>query len=267
MAWNVVRIVLKRFFLAALLGIPFYTCETLGINLERLFASSSSDASSSTNGTATSSRSEQRADADAAHWDMESLDTARDVEYLSAVEKDVVLEMNKVRSDPKKYAEQYIQPELRYYNGNRYSKPGQTTIQTQEGKKAVEACIAALSKMKSVPPLKPELGLSLGARDHTADQGKTGKTGHDGSDRSTPFTRIKRYGTGYTAAGENLAYGSTTGREIVSQLLIDDGVPSRGHRTNIMSKDFDQTGVSFGKHPQFRTACTITYAKGYVSNE
>jgi uncharacterized protein YkwD len=216
--------------------------------------------------TAVKNDSAKRADLDAAHWDIAKLDTAKDADYLTGIEKDVILEMNKVRSDPKKYAELYIQPELKYYNGNNYSKPRQITIVTQEGKKAVEGCITALSKAKGVPILSPELGLSLGAKDHATDQGKTGQTGHNGSDKSTPFTRIQRYGKGYTTAGENLAYGPTTGRDIVVQLLIDDGVPSRGHRTNIMNSGFTQTGVAFGTHPQYRTMCAITYGKDYVSN-
>ncbi|GHU62947.1 lipoprotein [Spirochaetia bacterium] len=209
---------------------------------------------------------QRRAAPDSSNWDIEKLDTAKDADYLSGIEKDVVLEMNMVRSDPKKYAVLYIQPKLQYFNGNNYSVPGQITLVTQEGKKAVDGCIAALSKMKSVALLTPELGLSLGAKDHTNDQGKTGQTGHDGSDRSTPFTRINRYGSGYKTAGENLAYGGTSGRDMVTQLLIDDGVPSRGHRTNIMNKDFSQTGVSFGTHAQYRTMCAITYASGYTSN-
>ncbi|MDR1029436.1 MAG: CAP domain-containing protein [Treponema sp.] len=248
--------------MVTLLSMLFCSCKTLSMSSDGLFGSSSTSETSKEN-----TSLDARIDPDAGHWDIASLDTAKDADYLSAIEKDVVLEMNKVRNNPKQYAELYIQPELGYYNGNLYSRPGQISIQTQEGKKAVEACIAALSNMKSVPRLTPELGLSLGAKDHTADQGKTGKTGHDGSDRSTPFTRINRYGSGYTAAGENIAYGPTTGRELVVQLLIDDGVPSRGHRTNIMNKDFEQTGISFGKHPEFRTICVITYAKDYVSNE
>ena len=147
----------------------------------------------------------RREDPDAANWNIEILDTAKDAEYLSPIEKDVVLEMNKVRTDPKKYAELYIQTELQYYNGNLYQKPGEITIQTQEGKSAVESCVTALIKMSKVSVLTPELGLSLGAKDHTVDQGKSGKTGHDGGDGSTPVTRILRYGKGYTYAGENLA--------------------------------------------------------------
>ncbi|GHV76025.1 lipoprotein [Spirochaetia bacterium] len=194
------------------------------------------------------------------------MDTAKDADYLSGIEKDVVLEMNMVRSDPKKYAALYIQPKLQYFNGNNYSVPGQITLVTQEGKKAVDGCIAALSKMKAVEILTPEKGLSLGIKDHVIDQGKTGQTGHAGSDKSDPFKRIGRYGGGYKTAGENLEYGSNTGRDIVTSLLIDDGVPNRGHRTNIMNKDFAQTGVAFGTHPEYRNMCGITYAAGYTSN-
>jgi uncharacterized protein YkwD len=119
--------------------------------------------------------------------------------------------------------------------------------------------------------LIPERGLSLAAKDHVTDQSRTGQTGHNGSDGSTPETRIKRYGvfSGYwvfRALGENIAYGFTTGREIVCALLIDDGVPNRGHRTNIMHMVFTQTGVAYGTHTQYRTSCTITYANGYKSN-
>jgi hypothetical protein len=245
--------------LAILMSAILFSCESLKESFAGL---------STKSGTNTASGSDKRGDPDALNWDaVADLDTAKDADYLTDIEKDVVLEMNKVRSNPKKYAELYIQPKLKYFNGKEYSEPGKITLLTQEGKKAVEDCAAALSKMKSVDLLIPELGLSLGAKDHTADQGKTGQTGHNGSDRSTPFTRITRYGTGYTTAGENLAYGGTTGRDIITQLLIDDGVPSRGHRTNIMNKNFSQTGVGFGTHPQFRTMCAITYAKDYVSAE
>jgi len=209
-----------------------------------------------------------RAVQDAANWDIPFLDTAANVDYLTGLEKDVILEMNKARTNPKKYAELYIQPLLKYYNGKNYSVPGQITIITQEGAPAVNSCIAALSRASAAGILNPELGLSLAAKEHVQDQGRTGQVGHDGSDRSTPQSRIERYGSfkGSWTMGENIAYGSATGRDIVVDLLIDDGVPSRGHRTNIMNKAFTQTGVSFGTHTQYRTTCTITYANGYVSN-
>jgi uncharacterized protein YkwD len=252
----------------------FVSCETLGINLGEIFAPSQStsptgsqDGASISSGQSVGSVN-RRGDPDAANWEIAILDTAADVDYLSPIEKDVILEMNKVRTNPKKYAELYIQPRLRYYSGKNYSVPGQITIVTQEGTAAVNNCITALSRTKAVGALTPEKGLSLTAKDHVTDQSRTGQTGHNGSDRSTPETRMKRYGTfgGSWTLGENIAYGERTGRDIVCGLLIDDGVPSRGHRTNIMNKAFTQTGVASGTHTQYRTSCTITYANGYNSN-
>jgi len=266
----------NRITLILVFCLLFFSCETLGIFFEGSPSSSQSNSVSqysSQTGTAinsnqsTASRN-SRADPDEANWDIITLDTARNIEYLSNIEKDVILEMNKVRTNPKKYAELYIQPMLKYYNGKNYSVPGQITIVTREGIAAVNECITALNKANPVSILKPEQGLSLAAKDHVTDQSKTGQTGHNGSDKSTPEIRIKRYGTfgGSWTLGENITYGEATGRDIVSGLLIDDGVPSRGHRTNIMKKDFTQTGVAFGTHTQYRTMCTITYANGYKSN-
>jgi len=210
----------------------------------------------------------RRATQDTSNWDIATLDTAANADYLTDIEKDVILEMNKVRTDPKKYAELYIQPRLRYYNGKNYSVPEQITIMTSEGASAVNICITALSRANSAGVLVPELGLSRAAKDHVTDQSRTGQTGHDGSDRSTPKIRMERYGSfarSFTL-GENIAYGTDKGRDIVIDLLVDDGVPSRGHRINIMNKAFTQTGVAFGTHTQYRTSCTITYADGYISN-
>ncbi|GMO38143.1 MAG: hypothetical protein Ta2F_14260 [Termitinemataceae bacterium] len=249
----------------------FSSCETLKSMLDSLgdttSGTTSSNSSSGTRLSAPKADPNKRSDPDAANWDIAKLDAAANVDYLTAIEKDVVLEMNKVRTNPKKYAELYIQPKLKYYSGKNYSVPGQITLVTQEGTTAVNGCITALSRANSVGILSPEKGLSLAAKEHATDQSKTGQTGHNGSDKSTPESRMKRFGTfsGSYTLGENIAYGSTTGRDIVCDLLIDDGVPNRGHRTNIMNKAFTQTGAGYGTHTQYRTSCTITYAYGYDS--
>ena len=64
--------------------------------------------------------------------------------------------------------------------------------------------------------------------------GPKGIVGHTGSDGSDPFTRMKRVGAFNMGGGENCSYGMQTGKDVVLQLLIDDGVESRGHRKNIM---------------------------------
>jgi uncharacterized protein YkwD len=254
------------------LGIVFSSCESLKASLDSMGTSIAEAASGIGGGNGSGGglagagyAPDKRGDPDAAQWDIEKLDTAAAVDYLTGVEKDVIMEMNKVRENPKKYAELYIRPTLKYYNGKNYAEPGQITIVTQDGAAAVNACIAALSQSTSAGVLRAEKGIWLAAKDHAIDQSKTGRTGHDGSDGSDPFKRMERYGGGYDTAGENCAYGPNTGRDIVVQFLVDDGVPSRGHRKNIMNAAFTQTGVSVQTHPGFRYCCVIDYANGYVS--
>jgi hypothetical protein len=76
-------------------------------------------------------------------------------------------------------------------------------------------------------------------------------------------TRISRYGTWNGSAAENISYGSDTPRDVVISLLVDDGVPSRGHRTNILAAGSRFAGVGCGRHTQYGTMCVIDYAGGY----
>jgi len=170
-------------------------------------------------------------------------DTARDAYYLSNLEKDIILEINTARKDPKKYAEMYINPNLGAY---------------------AKECYDELVRSESRPMLFPKKGLSQAAKDHVADTGPKGVVGHNGTDGSSMSGRINRYGTWGTGASENISYGYNTAREIVLQLLIDDGVESRGHRRNIMDKNSRYIGVATGPHAIYRYMCVQDFAVDYT---
>lgn len=190
-------------------------------------------------------------------------DTARKVNYLSELEKNVILELNKVRSNPKVYAEKQLKEYRNYYKGNIIRFPNGMNIRSNEGIKAVDECINVLINTKPMGILKPSKGLSMAAKDLVKDQSNTSNTGHTASDGSTPSVRMSRYGEWLGMSAENIEYGSNESDIIVMALLTDDGVPSRGHRINILNKDLNIIGVASGKHGLYRNMFVMDFASGY----
>jgi uncharacterized protein YkwD len=47
---------------------------------------------------------------------------------------------------------------------------------------------------------------------------------------------------------------------VVMNLIIDDGVPDRGHRKNIFSRAFATAGAACGPHSRFGNVCVIDFA-------
>ena len=63
---------------------------------------------------------------------------------------------------------------------------------------------------------------------------------------------------------ENISFGdsnSEKGKRVVLQLLVDDGVPSRGHRKNMFSPDYNAVGIATGPHSKFKSMTTMDFAK------
>jgi len=127
----------------------------------------------------------------------------------------------------------------------------------------VEEAICALEKQTPLGPLELCPAISCAALDLLLDHGPKGMTGHTGSDGSSPFDRMSRYGEWQVTAGENCAYGGKSGKEHIDQLIIDDGVASRGHRHNIFNEKFKMVGIAVGGHKAYGTACIQDFAGGF----
>ncbi|MFQ6024530.1 MAG: CAP domain-containing protein [Acidiferrobacterales bacterium] len=188
---------------------------------------------------------------------------AKTLDYVSALENEIVREVNLARSNPEQYAS-FLEEWKEYYKGTRIERSGQPTILTEEGIVAVEEAIHFLRSVRSTPPLSLSVGMSLGAKDHVKELGPAGAIGHKGLYGSWPTDRVNRYGRWREAMGENIQYGRDKAREVVTALIIDDGVPSRAHRHNIFDPAFRVIGVGCGPHATYKTMCVITFAGGYM---
>lgn len=189
-----------------------------------------------------------------------------DLDFLTDLEKEVIVELNLARTDPAQYAE-YIEAFKKHYAGLYIYVAGRTQIKTVEGVAAVIEAIEYLKRQNPLPPLNVSRGLSLSSRDHVKTQGPTGLKGHTGPDGSTPEQRISRFGKWGIAFGENVEYGNFEARQIIMQLIIDDGVPDRSHRKNIFNPKYKLVGVNFGSHHSFTYMCVLNFAGTYEEND
>ncbi|MCE3225935.1 MAG: secretion protein [Bacteroidetes bacterium] len=187
-------------------------------------------------------------------WNTKELDAGRKSFGLSELEADVILEINKARTNPSKYAELYIKPRLSNYNGKVYNDK---TV-TKEGTVAVNDCISAMNSQVKLLPLKPDNNLIKLAKEYTKMQGKTNQTGHE-TDGKGFKERMKTIIDDNKVVGENISYGRNTARDIVIAQLIDDGRPKRGHRKNILRANYTHIGVASGEHKEYSTMCTINF--------
>lgn len=188
-----------------------------------------------------------------------ALNTAKDINYLTELEKQVILELNKVRSNPKRFAEEYLEDLKTAFDGKLFTYPGQDPVITKEGIVPLIECIRVLKESSPAPILIPMPGLVNSAAELVADQQKNGGIGHITKNGLTPQKRIEKYGSWDICSAEDITYGSFEARQIVIALLIDDGVADRSHRKNILNTCFHFAGTNYGNHPHYQSMCVIDY--------
>lgn len=120
-------------------------------------------------------------------------------------------------------------------------------LQFPEAKSAYTRSLEAdiLKAPQSLPLLMPDSGLVRMASAHATDLKKRkGVISHTSSDGRTFVQRIQAAGR-YTCGAENIFNGSFSGLESLISLLIDHGVPDKGHRLNLLDPKFQFIGISF----------------------
>ena len=175
---------------------------------------------------------------------------AEEVRDPTKAEIAIVMELNTARQTPRAYAE-YLRAFRRQIKDGDIVR-GNVRIRTKEGVAAIDEAIAFLEKQRPMPPLSISRGLTLAARVHAEEQAKTGAVGHEGADGSFVADRVSRFGSWKKVIGENIAYGFDEPRDVVMQLIIDDGVPDRGHRKNLFNSKYRRIGIANATHPKYR---------------
>ena len=169
-------------------------------------------------------------------------------------DRELVDEVNNLRSDPKKFADK-IKKYLDYFEGKVLKVPGRKAgIQTHEGPKAYEEAINYLSRQSPVEPLSPSKALFRISQDYLR---KIQRKNASASDVDVDAL-IDKYGTYYGDLIYAADYGGLTPEEALIFLIVSDGDYNRRQRESLLSKSYKLIGGASGKHPMFQN-CTVIF--------
>ncbi|MEK5502362.1 CAP domain-containing protein [Bacillus sp. FSL M8-0168] len=134
------------------------------------------------------------------------------------------------------------------------SKPAASKEQSSETKQNTTASsVSAYEKevvdltnaertKRGLKPLKLDEKLSSVARKKSEDMRNKNYFDHNSPTYGSPFDMMKKFGITYRTAGENIAKGQRTPKEVVQAWMN-----SEGHRKNILNPDFTNIGVGYVK--------------------
>ena len=178
---------------------------------------------------------------------------------------DAVLgELNLARTHPGAYAERLRRYRQAFDGLIARADEGGVDEETEEGVAAVDEAIAFLERQRPLAPLSIDPGLGEAASDQARGQGESGGFGHASADGSSFDARIGRRVGWRGAVAEDISYGEANAVAVVRQLIVDDGVADRGHRTNIFDPALAFAGVGCGPHRVYDSLCVIDFAAGVV---
>lgn len=166
------------------------------------------------------------------------IDTARDEDYLTTEEKDMIKEINLMRSDPVGYIS-YIEVYIKEQQDELKTNQLASKSQIDEEVKTARELIRELRNTPKLSILKPHRGVFKAAKKHGQDIKSTGNFGHVGSDGSMPWDRILKASPDLKDGNENLVGGIDNVRNSVIVLLVDSGIQGRGHRKTLLEPKWE----------------------------
>jgi uncharacterized protein YkwD len=182
----------------------------------------------------------------------------------SEMEQAILNELNTVRTDPTSYIS-HLEEYKKLFEGKNVNLDGQI-YQTFDGVKAVDEAIKFLKGTSKLEPFKLSNGLTKSAQLQLEDLKENTALGLKGKDGSTVPQRANRFGKGGKLFAANMGFYSTTAKDIVMNMIIDDGVQGRGNRKNIFNKNLQQIGIAFGRGTNGEPITFIVFADKFVEN-
>jgi len=172
---------------------------------------------------------------------------------MTEIEKDLLKEVNELRTNPKGYAEK-IEKNKQYFKDKIYRHPDdKNKVRTEEGAEAYDEAIDFLkNKAVAVEALTPSKGLNKIAIDILTEYQK------DIDAKLDLDAIIGKHGTLQGAYKQVVQFGSSRPEQIIINLVVSDGDKTRGQRDALLMEDMKKVGVAYGTHETYRNLTVIT---------
>lgn len=166
---------------------------------------------------------------------------------LSQKEQTMFYWVNVFRKNPKKFYSAVIKEFIRQF--------------PEANKQEVKSLERDINKVNTPLPLfVPDAGLIQMSYAHSNDlKRRGGVITHKSSSGKDFGQRIKEAGN-YGCGAENIFIGSDGPLEALIMLLVDYGVPDKGHRLNLLDPAFGRMGLSFSQVATNKTVIVQEFA-------
>lgn len=162
-------------------------------------------------------------------WDLELIDTS--IPEMKEKEKMLLILINKVRTNPKLFTEQFLYSSDVNHQG----------INEQE-------LIDELLNMSPVSLLKTNSRLYNVSLNHARDIGENHIVGHQSSNGYSLEERLSMADIPCSVYAENCIFGYNDPLEIILTLLIDENNEDKNQRRILLSNDFNSVGLVIEPH-------------------
>ena len=197
--------------------------------------------------------------------------TAANASYLSNEEKNIVMYMNLIRIDGEKFYYTFLEDYINNYNAKVRRYRNYNELRIARNNSYYTSLLKHLHGVKNLQMFYPDNKLTSLSRSHAQDLNRNNLDTHESSNGDKFSKRLSKYFPN-KAMSENIDFGYSNSLDIVCHLLLDCGVPSLGHRFNLLDQKhkLNTVGVSIQPHPSYTWCAVIDFVAqpaSYANNE
>jgi len=194
--------------------------------------------------------------------------TGADADYLTNEEKNTLLYMNLIRIDGERFYYTFLEDYINNYNEKVKKYRNYNELKISRSNSYYTSLLKHVKGIKNLPMFYPDEKLSYISRSHATDLNRNNLDTHESSNGESFATRVSKQFPG-KAMSENIDFGFSNSLDIVCHLLLDCGVPSLGHRFNLLDQKYklNTVGISIQPHRSYTWCAVIDFVAQPVTSQ